>query len=180
MKKKCLRVGVLSIAGGGLLLLSGCIVETGPPVAYAPPPVVYSPQPVVEEAPPVAEVTVMVPDSYVWDGYEYVGFVGGQYFYLGPGSVWVVAEPWRMDRFHGWQRDHPDWQDHAIRNDRYRRDAYGRVAPMHDANGAIRRNENGAAMHDENGAATHDDKGPATHGDKEGAKPKPGEKKKSH
>jgi len=41
----------------------------------------------------------MIPDYYVWDGYEYVGVVGNQYCYLGPANVWVVAEPYRLERF---------------------------------------------------------------------------------
>jgi hypothetical protein len=71
----------------------------------------------------------MVPDSYAWDGYEYVGLVGDQYFYLGPGDVWLVCDPFRLDRFHGWERGHPDWRAHAIRNDRFRKDAHVPVIP---------------------------------------------------
>jgi hypothetical protein len=71
----------------------------------------------------------MVPETYVWDGVEYVGVVGDQYFYLGPGDVWLVCEPFRMERFHGWERDHRDWREHAIRNDRFRRDARGHEQP---------------------------------------------------
>jgi hypothetical protein len=32
---------------------------------------------------PQAVVTVGMPDSYAWDGVEYVGVVGDQYMYLG-------------------------------------------------------------------------------------------------
>jgi hypothetical protein len=71
----------------------------------------------VDVAPPQAVVTVGVPDSYAWDGYEYVGLVGGQYMYLGPGGVWLGLDPFRLDRFHGWERGHPDWRGHAIRNE---------------------------------------------------------------
>ena len=53
----------------------------------------------------------MVPDSYAWDGYEYVGLVGDQYYYLGPGNVWLFCEPFRLERFHGWERGHADWRD---------------------------------------------------------------------
>jgi hypothetical protein len=74
----------------------------------------------------------MVPDSYVWDGYEYVGFVGDRYYYLGPGNVWLFCEPFRLERFHGWERGHADWRDHAIRNDRYRTDRNGHVQSRHD------------------------------------------------
>jgi hypothetical protein len=72
---------------------------------------------VVAPAPP--EVAI-VPDSYVWDGYEYVGVVGDQYYYLGPSHIWLRAEPFRLERFHGWERYHRDWHSHAIRNERYR------------------------------------------------------------
>jgi hypothetical protein len=74
----------------------------------------------------------MVPDSYAWDGYEYVGFVGDQYYYLGPGNVWLFCEPFRLERFHGWERGHADWRDHAIRNDRYRTDRNGHVQSRRD------------------------------------------------
>jgi hypothetical protein len=72
----------------------------------------------------------MVPDNYVWDGVEFVGVVGGAYFYLGPGNVWLACGPDRLERFHGWERYHADWRDHAIRNDRFRTDAHGHVQPM--------------------------------------------------
>ncbi|HSY16919.1 MAG TPA: hypothetical protein VK815_01230 [Candidatus Acidoferrales bacterium] len=142
---KCMRVSSLLLAAGGLVLVSGCVVypdgrmRLAAPVVYAPPPpVVYAPPPppppVVYETPPpvVVEEPVMVPDSYAWDGYEYVGVVGGQYFYLGAGNVWLVAEPFRLERFHGWERGHPDWREHAIRNDRFRNDSHGHVQPRHD------------------------------------------------
>jgi hypothetical protein len=74
----------------------------------------------------------MVPEAYTWDGVEYVGLVGDQYFYLGPGNVWLVAGPDRLARFHGWEGGHPDWRSHATRNDRYRKDAHGHVQPRHD------------------------------------------------
>ena len=96
------------------VLVSGCIVE---------PEGRYEARVVV--APPPVEV-VVVPDDYVWDGYEYVGLAGGVYFYLGPGNVWLRCEPWRVERFHGWERGHPDWRAHAVRNDRYRNDGRGR------------------------------------------------------
>ena len=83
------------------------------------------PAPVVVVAP-----VILVPEVYVWDGVENVGIVDGQYFYLGPGDVWVACDPDRLIRFHGWERGHADWQTHAIRNDRYRRDARGNAQPV--------------------------------------------------
>jgi hypothetical protein len=152
MKTKSLRVFFLSIAAGGLVWVCGCVVEPNgrvvgvwPFVVVAPPPVVYAaPPPVVYAAPPpdVYAAPVMIPDSYVWDGYEYVGFVGDQYYYLGPGNVWLFCEPFRLERFHGWERDHGDWRNHAIRNDRYRTDRNGHVQPRHDdKQGKDRRDE---------------------------------------
>ena len=134
---------LLAVAVGGIALLSGCVIEPGR-VVYAPPVVAYSPPPpVVVEAPPVvvAPEVVTVPDSYTWDGYEYVGVVGDQYYYLGAGNVWFVCDPFRLDRFHGWERGHPDWRGHAIRNDRYRRDAHGHEQPRRDAHHDNRHDE---------------------------------------
>jgi len=96
--------------------------------------VVVAPQPVVYAAPPpvVYAAPVMVPDNYVWDGYEYVGLVGDQYYYLGPGNLWLFCDPFRLERFHGWEGGHPDWRNHAVRNDHYRTDRNGHVQPRHD------------------------------------------------
>lgn len=132
MKTKCLRMCILSMAAGGLVLMSGCVVEPNGTLGLALPTVQVAAPVVVATPGVVVEAPVLVPETYVWDGYENVGFVGGQFFYLGPGDVWVVAEPWRLDRFHGWERDHPDWRNHAIRNDRFRRDAHGHEAARHD------------------------------------------------
>lgn len=112
--------GISSIVTLTLALVSGCVVEPNGRVGFAP--VVVEPQPVVAE----------VPDDYVWDGYEYVGLVGGVYFYLGPGDVWLRCEPWRLERFHGWERGHADWREHAVRNVRYRNDSHGHYQPRHD------------------------------------------------
>ena len=131
MKTKCVRACILAIAAGGLALVSGCVVEPNGQVAFQPL-VVVAPPPVYVAPPPMVEEPVMVPDSYAWDGYEYVGLVGDQYFYLGPGNVWLFCEPFRLDRFHGWERDHADWRDHAIRNDRFRNDRNGHFQPRHD------------------------------------------------
>lgn len=130
MKTKYAAALVLSLATAGLALTSGCVVEPNGSLAFQPmvvevqPPVVYA---------PVAE-PVMVPDEYVWDGYENVGFVGGQYYYLGAGNVWIVADPYRLDRFHGWENGHRDWRDHATRNDHFRRDSHGHEQPRRDRN----------------------------------------------
>jgi hypothetical protein len=60
----------------------------GPPVVYIQQPV---PQPVVVVATPV----VYVPESYVWNGYEYIGWVGDQYVYYN-GVRWYPCRPVHM------------------------------------------------------------------------------------
>ena len=117
-----LSLGISSVMTLALVLASGCVVRVRP----------YGGAVVTTPPPPAVTVDVGVPDDYAWDGYEYVGLVGGVYFYLGPGNVWLRCEPWRLDRFHGWERDHPDWHAHAIRNDRYRNDSHGHYRPRHD------------------------------------------------
>jgi hypothetical protein len=130
MKAKYLHGCFMATLAGGLGLVSGCVVEPNGRVAF---------QPVVVQAPPPVTVVpaapvdlALVPDDYVWDGYEYVGLVGDQYYYLGPGNVWLVCEPFRLERFHGWERGHPDWHVHAVRNVQYRRDAQGHEHPRRD------------------------------------------------
>jgi hypothetical protein len=137
MKTKLVRVCSLSIAAGGLVLVSGCVVQPNGQVAFqpfviAPAPVYMAPQPVYVAPQPVVVEPVMVPDSYVMVDGEYMGIVGDQYFYLGVGGVWLVCDSVRLERFHGWERDHPDWREHAIRNDRFRKDAHGREQPLRD------------------------------------------------
>jgi len=125
MKTHYLQVLALSVAAGGLAFVSGCVVTPDgrvgfePIVVAAPPPVVVAPAP----------EPVMIPDDYVWDGYEYVGLVGDQYYYLGPGNVWLICDPVRLDHFHVWIGVHPDWHSHAIRNDHYRTDRHGHYHP---------------------------------------------------
>jgi len=120
-----------AIAACGLALVTGCVVQPGgiyvrpPVVAVAPPPpVVVAPAPVV---------TVGIPDTYVWDGVEYVGYVGGVPYYLGPGNVWIVCDGPRVARFNVWIGAHPDWRTRwAVRNDRYRNDRNGRYVPRRE------------------------------------------------
>src|SRR5271165_2212239 len=110
---------MLPVVAGGLVLVSGCVVEPNGAVAFQPVVVAPAPVEVYSEPQPSVEVDV-VPETYVWDGYENVGFVGGQYFYLGPGNVWIECDRDRLERFHGWERYHPDWREHMERNDRFR------------------------------------------------------------
>ena len=102
-------------------------------VAPAPEPVVVAapaPAPVVVAQAPQAQVVVAAPapvatvayypEYYTWDGFEYVGVIGGNYFYLGAGNVWISCEPWRAHRFHEWEHYHQDWHRRAIHNEHYR------------------------------------------------------------
>jgi len=116
----------------GAASLASCTLIAGPFVVVQPPVVVVSP---IVPAPAIT-VTVGVPDEYVWDGYEYVGVVGGQYYYLGPDHVWLVLDAPRVARFHDWERTHADWRVHAIRNEQYRRDAHGHDVPFRDGHAA--------------------------------------------
>jgi len=118
-KSIALVTGLAGLAAAALM--SGCVVRPYGGVA-------------VEAPAPVVTVGVY-PDYYVWDGYEYVGIVGGQYYYLGPGHVWLRCEPWRLGRFHGWERYHADWRAHAIPNEHYRGNAQGRGHPSHEDHG---------------------------------------------
>jgi len=99
-----------------VILAAGCTVSWVAPHVDVGPPVVSVGVPVV---------SVGVPDAYVWDGVEYVGMVGGQYMYLGPGGGWLVCDSVRLGRFHGWEGGHPDWRRNAVRNEG--RNARGRA-----------------------------------------------------
>jgi hypothetical protein len=79
---------------------------------------------------PAPMMTTRAPSSYVWDGRQYVGVVGNQYFYLGPGNVWIAMDPGRMNHFRGWERAHPNWRTWATPNVRYRTVRPGRPQPM--------------------------------------------------
>jgi hypothetical protein len=107
----------------------------GPPVIVVqPPPVVATPPvpppPVVMPAPGVS-VNIGVPDTYVWDGDEYVGVIGDQYYYLGPGNVWLPMTGERLTFFHNWEKHNHDWRKSATRNEKYRLDAQGHDHPWH-------------------------------------------------
>jgi hypothetical protein len=118
-----LLVGVSSLATLTSIAGPSITVQIG-----TPPPMVVAPAP-----PPVVVSTV--PDAYVWDGVEFVGVVGDQYYYLGTGNVWLPFDALRTARFHDWERVHADWHAHAVRNDLYRRDAHGHDVPFRDDHG---------------------------------------------
>ena len=106
----------------GLSSLTTTTLIAGPPVVsvQVPTPAVSVQVPV--PAPPVVTVQTPAPDTYIWDGYEYVGVVGSQDYYLGPGNVWLTLDAGRSARWHDWERGHADWRNHAVRNERYRHD----------------------------------------------------------
>jgi hypothetical protein len=118
---------VITLTTVGIATAIACIA--GPTIIINPPSVIVSaPPPAV-----VVPVPVVAPDYYTWDGYEYVGVVGDQYYYLGSGNVWVVMDPMRLERFHTWAGRHSDWRDHATHNVLYRNiNRHDQPQPMHD------------------------------------------------
>jgi hypothetical protein len=154
MKANLLHKYILSGAAVGLLSGLAIPCMAGPGIIIVPPAppsiVISAPAPppaVVVSAPAVA----VVPDDYYYDGIEYVGLVGGQYYYLGPGNAWVVMDAGRLHRFNGWQRDHADWRTHSVHNDKYRGHVPAHAEPMH---------EDRPAGHDVDHSDHHDHNGP--------------------
>ena len=107
------KTNIVSILTGTLItiILSGCVVSLKTPGL-----IISNPVPVVTYQPAV-EVGI-VPDVYTWDGFEYVGIVNGVYFYYGAGG-WYHCEPWRLERFHGWERGHGEWRSHETHNEHH-------------------------------------------------------------
>ncbi len=116
------------IVGGAVAVF--CFAQ---PVVVTPPAITVTPPAVVVAAPP-APVVVVAPDYYYWDGVEYIGVVGDQYYYLGPDNNWVICDDVRVHRFQSWEHDHPDWQARGTHNVRYHNMAMPPHAqPMHAA-----------------------------------------------
>jgi hypothetical protein len=133
MKNKHIKFVIgLSTFTALAVLAAPPIVVVSPPVITVPAPVVVAPAPVITTPVPAATVVSTVPDAYTWDGTEYVGVIGTQYYYLGPDQVWLPLDTVRWARFNDWQRVHTDWRTHAIRNELYRRDAHGHTFPLND------------------------------------------------
>jgi hypothetical protein len=63
--------------------------------------------------PPGVAVVGFAPDYCFWDGYEYVGWYGDGYYYWGPGQVWIICDPVRVQRVNVWVTAHPDWRARA-------------------------------------------------------------------
>jgi hypothetical protein len=116
------------IVGGAVAVF--CFAQ---PVVVTPPAITVTPPTVVVAAPaPAPVVVVAAPADYYWDGTEYVGLVGDQYYYLGSDNTWIICDPIRLHRFQGWQHDHPDWHAHPTHNVNYHRMAGPpHPAPMH-------------------------------------------------
>jgi len=81
---------LMAFSLAALVSTSGC-ADKGPP----PPP-------------PGVAVVGFAPDYCFWDGYEYVGWYGGGYYYWGPRQVWVVCDPVRLQRINVWVAAHPE------------------------------------------------------------------------
>jgi len=129
---------ILSLTAVGLAFVAVCFA--GPGIIISPPTVVIQPPPPPVVVTPAAPMVVVAPDDYVWDGYEYVGVVDGQYYYLGPSDTWIVCDPVRMQHFQIYERDHPDWRSHMTHNVKYRNTDRGyynhqQPQPMHDTHG---------------------------------------------
>ena len=99
---------IMAAAGFVLALVTACPAQSTPAASAQP----ASPRNSPSRNP-------VVPRRYVWDGFEFVGRGGNQYFYLGPNNVWTVMDDPRMRRFHEFQIANPNWQQQQIRNTRY-------------------------------------------------------------
>jgi hypothetical protein len=66
-----------------------------------------------------SQLSGAVPQTYVWDGFEFVGRVGGKYYYLAPNNTWVLMDAARRQRYQQWQRANPNWQQRQIRNTQF-------------------------------------------------------------
>lgn len=94
MKTTCKIALALAISGMGIpALTTGCVYE-GP-------------------APNGVAVVGFVPDYCFWDGFEYVGWYGGAYYYWGPNHVWVECDPVQVQHVNVWVNAHPDWRTHV-------------------------------------------------------------------
>jgi hypothetical protein len=106
---KRLYAGLIAVG----LLVSGCVVGERPYGATVALQSVQLP-PIVEVTPGLTPMVYpSAPDSYVWDGSESVGLCGGQHMYYKAGA-WVVCDAVMLERFHGWERQHPVWRSEAI------------------------------------------------------------------
>ncbi len=96
MKTTLKLVPALVISGlAALAITSGCTDKEPPP------------------PPPNVAVVGFLPDYCFWDGYEYIGWVGTDYYYWSPRHVWVISDPVRVQRANVWMKAHPEWASHV-------------------------------------------------------------------
>jgi hypothetical protein len=100
------------------LVQAGCYTAPPPPAVavQAPAPGVSVEAPATPppmSPPPPTGYVAYAPDYYTWDGNEYVGVSNGEYVYW-TGGAWLIAPPFVLGRFHGWERYHHDWRRHAV------------------------------------------------------------------
>jgi hypothetical protein len=62
-----------------------------------------------EPSPPPVAVVTYPPPYYFWDGYEYAAWFGDGYYWWGPGGVWIICDPVRVQRVTVWVNAHPEW-----------------------------------------------------------------------
>lgn len=55
------------------------------------------------------QVAPAEPTTAVWDGWEYVGQVGGRVYYQGPNNTWLAMDQRHQQRFEEFRRNNPNW-----------------------------------------------------------------------
>ena len=80
--------------------------------------------------PPRVAVVGFVPDYCFWDGYEYVGWYGDDYYYWGPHRTWIICDPIRVQHVKVYVQDHPNWGTRVRPNVQYPVDANGHPHPL--------------------------------------------------
>lgn len=55
------------------------------------------------------QVAPAVPKTAEWDGWEYVGQVGGRVYYQGPNNTWLAMDQRHQQHFEEFRRNNPNW-----------------------------------------------------------------------
>ena len=55
------------------------------------------------------QVAPAAPKTAVWDGWEYVGQVGGRVYYQGPNNTWLAMDKTHQQRFEEFRKNNPNW-----------------------------------------------------------------------
>ena len=85
-------------------------------------------QPEPPQQPALVQPDTLIPNYYVWDGHEYIGWVGDKqyifqersdkymYWRLGGwrGNEWVACDQTVLERFQTWAKNHPQWREDSI------------------------------------------------------------------